>query len=127
MLRAMLVARTRGHKQWADLFLFVFCYATSILINAIFDVTLEGPMQGIWFWCLFGFGIGSAMIYRAQATDELGSSRSMTAWNPGASGAQGAERRCGCLQPPARCRGQQTPVSRARPVLAMRSPSSPVR
>jgi hypothetical protein len=75
MLRAMLVARTRGHKQWADLFLFVVCYTTSILINALFDVTLEGPMQGIWFWCLFGFGIGSAMIYRVQATDGIGSSR----------------------------------------------------
>jgi hypothetical protein len=23
-------------------------------------------MQGVWFWCLFGFGIGSVMIYRAQ-------------------------------------------------------------
>jgi hypothetical protein len=23
-------------------------------------------MQGIWFWCLFGFGIGSVMVYRAQ-------------------------------------------------------------
>jgi O-Antigen ligase len=75
MLRAMLVARTRGHKQWANLFLFVICYPTSILINALFDVTLEGPMQGIWFWCLFGFGIGAAMIYRVQATDEIGSSR----------------------------------------------------
>jgi hypothetical protein len=75
MLRAMLVARTRGHKQWADLFLFVICYATSIFINALFDVTLEGPMQGIWFWCLFGFGIGSAMIYRVQASGGIGSSR----------------------------------------------------
>jgi len=75
MLRAMLVARTRDHKQWADLFLFVTCYATSILINAFVDVTLEGPMQGIWFWCLFGFGIGSAMVYRVQATDGIGSSR----------------------------------------------------
>jgi hypothetical protein len=74
MLRAMLVARTRGHKQWADLFLFVICYLTSILINAFVDVTLEGPMQGIWFWCLFGFGIGSVMVYRAQATDGIGSS-----------------------------------------------------
>ena len=66
LLKAMLVARARGHKQWADLFLFVICYATSIIINATFDVTLEGPMQGIWFWCLFGFGIGSVMVYRAQ-------------------------------------------------------------
>jgi hypothetical protein len=21
-------------------------------------------MQGIWFWCLIGFGIGTTMIYR---------------------------------------------------------------
>jgi O-antigen ligase len=75
MLRAMLVARARGHRQWADLFLFVICYLTSILINAFVDVTLEGPMQGIWFWCLFGFGIGSVMVYRAQAAHGIGSSR----------------------------------------------------
>jgi uncharacterized membrane protein YedE/YeeE len=75
LLRAMLVARTRGHKQWADLFLFVICYLTSILINAFVDVTLEGPMQGIWFWCLFGFGIGSVMVYRAQTDDGIGRSR----------------------------------------------------
>jgi O-Antigen ligase len=66
LMRAILTARARGHKQWADLFLFVVCYAMAILINATFDVVLEGPMQGIWFWCLFGFGIGSVMIYRAQ-------------------------------------------------------------
>jgi hypothetical protein len=74
MVRAMLVARARGHKQWADLFLFVTCYAMSIIINATFDVALEGPMQGIWFWCLFGFGMGSVMVYRAQAADGIGSS-----------------------------------------------------
>lgn len=75
MLRAMLVARARRHKQWADLFLFVICYVAAIIINATFDVTLEGPMQGIWFWCLFGFGIGSVMVYRAQAADGI--------WRPG--------------------------------------------
>jgi hypothetical protein len=66
LMKAILTARLRGHKQWADLFLFIGCYATAILINATFDVVLEGPMQGIWFWCLFGFGIGSVMIYQAQ-------------------------------------------------------------
>jgi O-Antigen ligase len=74
MLRAMLVARARGHKQWTGLFLFITCYAMSIIINAAFDVTLEGPMQGIWFWCLFGFGIGSVMVYRAQPADGIASS-----------------------------------------------------
>ena len=71
-LNAMLTARARGHKRWAELFLFILCYALSILINATFDVTLEGPMQGVWFWCLFGFGIGSAMIYRAQHANAIG-------------------------------------------------------
>jgi hypothetical protein len=73
LLKAMAVANGRGHRQWANLFLWALCYATSILINATFDVTLEGPMQGIWFWCLFGFGIGSVMVYRAQGADEMGS------------------------------------------------------
>jgi hypothetical protein len=66
MMRAMLTARARGHAGWVELFLFPVCYVMAILINASFDVVLEGPMQGIWFWCLFGFGIGSVMIYRAQ-------------------------------------------------------------
>jgi hypothetical protein len=66
MMKAILTARARGHKQWADLFVFIGCYAAAIAINATFDVVLEGPVQGIWFWCLFGFGVGSVMIYRAQ-------------------------------------------------------------
>jgi hypothetical protein len=66
LLNAMLAAHARGHEQWVEVFLFSVCYAVSILINATFDVTLEGPMQGIWFWSLFGFGIGSVMVYRAQ-------------------------------------------------------------
>jgi O-antigen ligase/polysaccharide polymerase Wzy-like membrane protein len=65
-LNAMLSARARGHERWVELFLFVTCYAAAIIINATFDVALEGPMQGVWFWCLFGFGVGSVMIYRAQ-------------------------------------------------------------
>jgi len=72
LTRAMLTARARGHERWVELWLFIVCYAIAILINATFDVTLEGPMQGIWFWCLFGFGIGSVMIYRAQHSDGIG-------------------------------------------------------
>ena len=66
MMHAMLTARRRGQTEWAGLFLFASCYAASFVINASFDVALEGPMQGIWFWCLVGFGIGSAMVYRCQ-------------------------------------------------------------
>jgi len=72
MTRAILTARARGHRRWVELFVFIACYAVAILVNATFDVVLEGPMQGIWFWCLFGFGVGSVMIYRAQPYDEFG-------------------------------------------------------
>jgi hypothetical protein len=43
----------------------------AMLINASFDVALEGPMQGIWFWCLFGFGLGCVMVYRAPREMKL--------------------------------------------------------
>jgi hypothetical protein len=66
LARAVLTARRRGQTEWAGLFLFIGCYASSFIINATFDVALEGPVQGIWFWCLIGFGIGSVMIYRCQ-------------------------------------------------------------
>lgn len=72
LIRAMLTAHARRQKRWLELFLFVGCYAMAILINATFDVTLEGPMQGIWFWCLFGFGVGAVMVYRAQQFDGNG-------------------------------------------------------
>jgi hypothetical protein len=66
LTRAMWCARRRGQTGWAGLFLFIACYVTSIIINATFDTTLDGPMQGVWFWCLIGFGIGSVMVYRCQ-------------------------------------------------------------
>ena len=63
VMHAMATAWLRGQTDWAGLFLFTGCYAISFVINATFDVALEGPMQGIWFWCLVGFGIGTVMIY----------------------------------------------------------------
>ncbi len=68
LLAGIFAARARGHRQWANLFLWVLCYAASIVINATFDVALEGPVQGIWFWCLFGLGVGSVMVYRAATS-----------------------------------------------------------
>ncbi|MBV9982350.1 O-antigen ligase family protein [Bradyrhizobium sp.] len=66
LLHAQIVARCRGDTQWANLFLWVACYALAIVIDASFDVALEGPMLGIWFWSLFGLGIASTMVYRVR-------------------------------------------------------------
>jgi hypothetical protein len=68
--RAFLEARRDGEEHWAGLFLWVGCYALACLINATFDVALEGPMQGVWFWCLIGLGTGAAMLFRCRPRNE---------------------------------------------------------
>jgi hypothetical protein len=65
MMRSVLEARRRGEDEWANAFTFVGCYLLAILIDSSFDVALEGPMLGIWFWCLFGLGVGASLVYRA--------------------------------------------------------------
>jgi O-antigen ligase len=56
-------ARRQGDLRWQGVFLFIGCYWCAFLINASFDVFLEGPMGGIWFWCLFGFGLGAMWVF----------------------------------------------------------------
>ncbi|MFC7476242.1 O-antigen ligase family protein [Dankookia sp. GCM10030260] len=66
LLNTARIARRRGDGEWADVFIWIACYCTAIVIDASFDVALEGPMLGIWFWCLFGLGIAGTMIYRTE-------------------------------------------------------------
>jgi hypothetical protein len=66
VLGTMYQARIHGETAWAGALLFAVCYVMSVLINASFDVALEGPMLGIWYWCLIGFGIGTVMAYQAR-------------------------------------------------------------
>lgn len=76
LFRSMLLARRNDHADWASLFIWIGCYGLSMLINASFDVALEGPMLGIWFWCIIGFGIAASMLYRASCDIDAG-------WPPG--------------------------------------------
>ncbi|CAM3517231.1 O-antigen ligase family protein [Deinococcus frigens] len=57
LLRAYARARAARQTLWASLNLWIFAYWMAFLVNAAFDVYLEGPQGGIWFWCLFGFGL----------------------------------------------------------------------
>lgn len=62
LVRSHLVALHHGDERAAKLFIWIGCYGLSMLINASFDVALEGPMLGIWFWSIIGLGIGSSML-----------------------------------------------------------------
>jgi hypothetical protein len=46
-----------GRRRLATIEIWVLLYWLAFLINASFDVVLEGPQDGIWFWSIFGFGL----------------------------------------------------------------------
>jgi hypothetical protein len=64
IVRAYFRARKRGHNNWSGLFMFLGAYWAAFMANTTFDVFLEGPMGGIWFWCIYGAGIGCVYVYR---------------------------------------------------------------
>lgn len=64
VLRCLLLARARSEVGWHGLFLFLLAYWSAFMVNITFDVFIEGPMGGIWFWTLFGVGLGATILYR---------------------------------------------------------------
>jgi hypothetical protein len=64
MLRGYARMRSIGAEWWARMHLWVLAYWCAFLVNASFDVFLEGPQGGIWFWSITGLGIGVAASAR---------------------------------------------------------------
>lgn len=57
-------AHRRKDQHWFGLLVFLLIYWVAFLINASFDVFLEGPVGGIWFWTVYGVALGAVWIYR---------------------------------------------------------------
>lgn len=68
LARAYRSARRHKIIRWQQIFLFLIGYWTAFMINASFDVFLEGPMGGIWFWVVYGFGVAAVGQYRRELT-----------------------------------------------------------
>ncbi|UMY18614.1 O-antigen ligase family protein [Methylobacterium organophilum] len=65
LLWDVIQSRRRGDIEQSNVLLWIVTYQAAIVIDASFDVAIEGPMLGIWFWSLFGFGLAASMVYRA--------------------------------------------------------------
>ena len=52
-----------GQAAWQSLFVFLLAYWAALIVRASFDVFLEGPVGGIWFWAVYGTGSAAAVIY----------------------------------------------------------------
>lgn len=69
LLRAYLRARAAGAEWWCRLNLWILAFWVAFLVNGSFDVYLEGPQGGIWFWSVFGLGIAALEIQRGHTTN----------------------------------------------------------
>lgn len=65
--RTAIRARRRGDRQWFAFNAWLLAYWSAFMVNIGFDVFLEGPQGGIWFWCLVGLGITLAEIERRRS------------------------------------------------------------
>lgn len=57
LLKRSIALRAVGEDAWSRVFIFVLAYGCAFLVNASFDVFLEGPQGGIFFWSLVGFAM----------------------------------------------------------------------
>lgn len=64
VFRQWVRARRAGRHRWMAVFAFLSAYFVAIHLNASFDVFLEGPMGGIWFWTVFGTGLAACHLHR---------------------------------------------------------------
>ena len=68
LLRGWAYARRHGLAAWQGFFAFCSVYWVAPVLNATFDVYLEGPMGAIWFWVVFGGAIAGERLVRSHPT-----------------------------------------------------------
>lgn len=66
VVKSYWLSRRAGDVRWTGVFFFLGTFWLAFLINASFDVFLEGPMGGIWFWTVFGVGAAAVWIYERR-------------------------------------------------------------
>lgn len=64
VFKRYIVSYWQKDHRWAGLFMVLLVYWLAHVVNAAFDVFLEGPIGGIWFWCIYGVGIAAIWIHR---------------------------------------------------------------
>jgi hypothetical protein len=66
LLRAAVRANRAGRTFWVQVLGWVFVYWLAALVNGSFDVYLEGPQGGIWYWAVMGLGMAAIRLSREE-------------------------------------------------------------
>jgi len=56
-----------GSQFWSGTNLWILCFWLAAFINMSFDVYIEGPQGGIWFWSIIGFGVATLRVQAFEA------------------------------------------------------------
>ena len=72
LLRSYRRARNTGRLWWARIDLWLLAWWSAFMINAAFDVFLEGPQGGIWFWSVIGLGIAAIETQHREFSGDPG-------------------------------------------------------
>lgn len=72
LLHAYFRSRREGRPLLSQTFLWLFAYWLAFMTNSSFDVYLEGPQGGIWFWSMFGVGIAALELQRRSRQQAIG-------------------------------------------------------
>jgi hypothetical protein len=67
LLKAYRLAIRSESRFWSGVNLWILCYWLSAFINMSFDVDIEGPQGGIWFWSIIGFGVAALRVQAYEA------------------------------------------------------------
>jgi hypothetical protein len=65
---------------WARVDLWILGCWLAYVVNAAFDVSLEGPQGGIWFWSILGFGIAALEVQRRDRGARTGAAPAAALW-----------------------------------------------
>jgi len=72
--RAYAWARARGEIFWMNVDIWLLAMWLAIIVNSSFDVYLEGPQGGIWFWSVLGAGLAVLRLQHLAPVPDAGHS-----------------------------------------------------
>jgi hypothetical protein len=64
-------ASRSGATFWRNVNMWILCYWIASFINMSFDVYLEGPQGGIWFWSIIGLGVAVLRIQKHETRQAI--------------------------------------------------------
>jgi hypothetical protein len=71
LLQAYRRANRSGSQFWGGTNLWILCFWFAAFINMSFDVYLEGPQGGVWFWSIIGLGVAALRVQAHEARQLL--------------------------------------------------------